>query len=41
MRGLEQLPASLQEAVQTARSSDLVREYVPVACLKAYAERAE
>ena len=34
-------PASLQEAVQTARSSDLVREYVPAACLKAYAERAE
>ena len=41
MRGLEQLPASLQEAVQTARASDLVREYVPAACLRAYAERAE
>ena len=35
------LAFALQEAVQTARTSDLVREYVPAACLKAYAERAE
>lgn len=40
MRGLEQLPASLQEAAQIALGSSLVREYVPAACLQAYAGRA-
>ena len=39
MRGLEQLPGSLQEAVQIAQESDLVRKYVPGTCLRAYTRR--
>ena len=37
MRGLDQLPASLREAVQSAASSALVTENIPSACLRAYA----
>ncbi len=40
MRGLEQLPGSLQEALQIARGSALVQEFVPDTCLDAYAGRA-
>jgi glutamine synthetase len=36
MRGLEQLPASRQEAVQCAMESELVRRRVPGSCLEAY-----
>ena len=41
MRGLEQLPTSLQEAVQIARASTMVKEFVPAGCLEAYARNAE
>lgn len=41
MRGLEQLPGSLQEAVQVARACPLVQEFVPPACLEAYARIAD
>lgn len=41
MRGLEQLPASLQEALQAARGSSFVREHVPAPCLEAYARAAD
>ena len=41
MRGLEQLPVSLHEAVRIARESTLVQEFIPAACLEAYAKRAE
>ena len=33
------LPGSLQEAVQIAQESDLVRKYVPGTCLRAYTRR--
>ena len=36
MRGLEQLPASRQEATQCAMESELVRRHVPKSCLEAY-----
>ena len=36
MRGLEQLPASRQEAIQCAMESELVRYHVPKSCLEAY-----
>ena len=36
MRGLEQLPASRQEAIQCAMESDLVKRHVPKSCLEAY-----
>ena len=36
MRGLEQLPASRQEAMQCAMESELVRRHVPKSCLEAY-----
>lgn len=39
MRGLDQLPGSLQEAVQIAQESDLVRKNVPGTCLEAYVRR--
>ena len=41
MRGLEQLPGSLQEALQAARASAMVQEFVPPACLEAYARIAD
>ena len=37
MRGLEQLPASRQEAMQCAMESELVKRHVPASCLEAYA----
>ena len=36
MRGLEQLPASKQEAMQCAMESELIRHHVPKSCLEAY-----